>query len=324
MKQDDKSRKSDLPCGLRNESGDNQASGDENQRFSKSAKAEGILPRRKFLQNSLLAAGGLSVFAAFHAGRAQAVSAEEKAAPLRNPQAFADGNHLERMRVELLQALKKPVAERKWVMVIDQQKCVGCSACTVSCNSENNLPPGVVYRPVPKVQVGKFPNVSWVFTPRPCMHCDNPPCVPVCPVKATWKREDGIVVIDYDICIGCRNCLASCPYNARTADFGEFYGMGTPEIMDYETRPNYEYSRDWARKPGSEKSPVGNARKCHFCLHRIRVGMLPACVTTCLGGATSFGDDNNPDSLVHELAGSNRVKLLKEELGTKPSVYYLV
>ncbi len=324
MKQGNQSRKSDLEGGCQNQTDNRPEPGNENQDTSKLRQAGSFLPRRKFLQNSLLAAGSLSIFAAFQAKGTQAAAGEQKATPLQNPQSFADGNHLERMRTELLQSLKKPVAERKWVMVIDQQKCVGCSACTVSCNSENNLPPGVVYRPVPKVQVGKFPNVSWVFTPRPCMHCDKPPCVPVCPVSATWKREDGIVVIDYDICIGCRNCLASCPYNARTADFGEFYGTGTPEIMSYETRPNFEYSRNWARKPGSHSSPVGNARKCTFCLHRLRVGMLPACVTTCLGGATSFGDYNNTDSLVHELIGEARVKRLKEELGTEPSVFYLV
>ena len=279
--------------------------------------------RRKFFKTALLAAGGVGAAGALHLSAARAADPETPAAPLPAPTSFVDGSRLERMRVELLQSLKKPVAERKWVMVIDQEKCVGCSACTVSCNSENNLPPGVVYRPVPKEQVGTFPNVAWRFTPRPCMHCDNPPCVPVCPVNATWKRDDGIVVIDYDICIGCRNCLASCPYNARTADFGDFFGRGTPEVMDYETRPNFEYSHKWARKPGSHASPIGNARKCTFCLHRLRVGMLPACVTTCLGGATYFGDYNNKHSLVHKLIGETRVKRLKEELGTEPSVFYL-
>jgi molybdopterin-containing oxidoreductase family iron-sulfur binding subunit len=156
------------------------------------------------------------------------------------------------------------------------------------------------------------------------MQCDNPPCVPGCPVKATWKGDDGVVVIDYDICIGCRNCIAACPYNARTADFGDFFGNHTPEIMAYETRPNFEYSKEWSRKPRSHKSPIGNARKCTFCLHRVREGMLPACVTTCLGGASSFGDYNDKDRLVHELIGSSRVKRLKKEVGTSPSVFYLV
>jgi Fe-S-cluster-containing dehydrogenase component len=281
------------------------------------------LKRRTFLKNSLLAAGSLGALNCLLERDALAGD-EQKAAPLPFPKSLANGSPLERMRVELLQALKKPVDQRKWVMVIDQQKCVGCDSCTVSCTSENNLPPGVVYRPVPKQEAGTFPNMAWQFTPKPCMHCDQPPCVPVCPVKATWKRDDGIVVIDYDICIGCRNCLASCPYNARTFDMGDFFGRETPEIMSYETRPNYEYSKDWARKPGTEKSPIGNARKCTFCLHRIRVGMLPACVTTCLGGATYFGDLNSKHSLVRELIGTTRVKRLKEELGTQPSVYYLV
>jgi Fe-S-cluster-containing dehydrogenase component len=278
--------------------------------------------RRTFLKNSLLAAGSLG--ALNRLSQRDALAGDKQiAAPLPFPKSLANGSSLERMRVELLQALEKPVSERKWVMVIDQQKCVGCDSCTVSCTSENNLPPGVVYRPVPKQEVGTFPNMSWIFTPKPCMHCDQPPCVPVCPVNATWKRDDGVVVIDYDICIGCRNCVASCPYNSRTFDMGDFFGRETPEIMSYETRPNYEYSKDWVRKPGTEISPIGNARKCTFCLHRIRVGMLPSCVTTCLGGATYFGDYNSQRSLVRELIGTSRVKRLKEELGTQPSVYYL-
>jgi Fe-S-cluster-containing dehydrogenase component len=209
-------------------------------------------------------------------------------------------------------------------MVIDLQKCTGCKSCTVSCVAENNLPPGVVYRPVIEEEIGEFPDVRKRFTPRPCMHCEHPPCTPVCPVSATYKRPDGIVAIDYDVCIGCRYCIAACPYNARTADFGDYYNQDTPEIMDYETRPNFEYGKEWRREPGRGASPVGNARKCHFCLHRIENGLLPACVTTCLGAATYFGDYNDDKSLVHSLVGSTRVMRLKEELGTEPKVYYLV
>jgi Fe-S-cluster-containing dehydrogenase component len=283
--------------------------------------------RRDLLRKALwgaatVASASLAFEPKAHAGAADAD--KEIAHPLDAPKALADGNILERMRQDLLRALKKPVSKRKWVMIIDQQKCIGCCSCNISCNTENNLPPAVVYRPVLRQEVGKYPNVAGIFTPKPCMHCDNPPCVPVCPVKATWKREDGTVVIDYDVCIGCRNCLEACPYSARTADFGEFYGMGTPEIMPYETRPNYEYSKEWRRKPYSDASPVGNARKCQFCLHRLREGMLPACVTTCLGGATYFGDYNDKTSLVHNLLGSSRVRQLKPELGTQPSVFYLV
>lgn len=279
--------------------------------------------RRAFLRTMLAHTGGLA--ALFGAG--SRITAEVVRADVARVLDGEDGlpaNHLERMLHELDRALTKPVEQRKWVMVIDLQKCTGCKACTVSCIAENNLPPGVVYRPVIEEEIGEFPHVRKRFIPRPCMQCDNPPCTPVCPVSATYKRPDGIVAIDYDVCIGCRYCIAACPYNARTADFGEFYNSDAPEIMDYETRPNFEYGREWAREPGGHASPIGNARKCHFCLHRIENSMLPACVTTCLGGATYFGDFNDEHSLVHELIGSTRVMRLKEELGTEPKVYYLV
>lgn len=238
---------------------------------------------------------------------------------------------LERMRSELLRALQKPVAERRWVMVIDLRRCVGCHACTIACVAENKLPPGVVYRPVIDEELGTYPNVGRRFIPRPCMQCDNPPCVPVCPVSATHKNEDGVVVVDYPECIGCRACLTACPYSARTADFGLTYTQQTP-VADgliagrdtaavYEKAPNFEYGTAWPRV--GHESPKGNARKCHFCLHRIKVGELPACVTTCIGRATLFGDANDPTSLVAQLIAQPNVTRLKEEQGTEPRVYYL-
>ncbi len=305
---------------------DEPVAGEKKSRKKWNGERPHLAERRELLQKVFVGAAAVAsaTLALDGSARASTPGTEgEMARPLDAPKGLVEGNILERMRHDLLRALKKPLSGRKWVMVIDQQKCIGCCACNVSCNTENNLPPGVVYRPVLKQEVGKYPNVGMIFTPKPCMHCDNPPCVPVCPVKATWKREDGVVVIDYNICIGCRNCLLACPYSARTSDFGEFYGMNTPEIMPYEMRANYEYSKEWRRKPHSDDSPVGNARKCQFCLHRIREGMLPACVTTCLGGATYFGDYNDKSSLVHKLLGSSRVRQLKPELGTQPSVFYL-
>jgi len=294
------------------------------QRPENQADAKGQA-RRSFLAKSLAVLGGAAAVVARQAASAEA-SEDAQPVPgvLDNPEPLVEGNILERMREDLARALKKPVEQRRWVMVIDLQKCIGCKACTVSCVAENNLPPGVVYRPVVEEELGEFPNVRKRFTPRPCMQCANPPCTPVCPVGATYQRPDGIVAVDYDVCIGCRYCLAACPYHARTSDFGDFYGDGTPEIMDYETRPNFEYGREWKREPGHHASPIGNAHKCHFCLHRIENGMLPACVTTCLGGATYFGDYNDEQSLVHELAGAARMMRLKEELGTKPMTFYLV
>ncbi|MBI5845399.1 MAG: 4Fe-4S dicluster domain-containing protein [Deltaproteobacteria bacterium] len=241
-------------------------------------------------------------------------------------------DYVVRMQRELRAAKGKKPDAVQWAMVIDVAKCAGCHACTIGCVAENKLPPGVVYRPVMEEEIGRYPNVRRRFLPRPCMHCMNPPCVKVCPVKATFKNKQGVTVIDYKRCIGCRACLVACPYAARTADFGEFYTDKTPEAADrilgrkearagYELTPAKEYGKDWPAR--GKKSPVGNARKCHFCLHRIAVGQLPVCVTTCIGRATYFGNRNDPNSLIAELLASPRIYTLKPELGTKPSVYYL-
>lgn len=234
----------------------------------------------------------------------------------------AEQDILLRMQEELRRAMAKPVEQRRWIMVIDTRKCVGCHACTVACIAENKLPPGVVYRPVVQEQIGSYPNVQLRFLPRPCMQCDEPPCIPVCPVNATWKRPDGITAIDYDKCIGCRYCVAACPYGARTSDFGHEYTEGTPASQPYEHQPNHEYGKSWSRE--NHGSPVGNARKCQFCLHRLERGLLPECVTTCIGRANYFGDVNDVTSLVAEKAkAANQMRLL-EEKGTKPKVIYLV
>lgn len=233
-------------------------------------------------------------------------------------------NLLLRMQEDIRRALEKPEHERRWGMVIDTRKCVGCHACTLSCVAENKLPPGVVYRPVLDQEIGTYPNVTRRFMLRPYMQCEEPPCVPVCPVNATYTRPDGIVAIDYEQCIGCRYCITACPYSARTFDVGYTYTEGTPEQEVYELLPNYEYGVEYPREPGSEESPIGNARKCHFCLHRLEQGQLPMCVTTCIGVANYFGDLNDPDSLVAEMAAQPNAIVLKEELGTKPKVFYLV
>jgi len=286
--------------------------------------------RRTFLRSALLAGGtvGLAV-----TGVLTSRSGKQGDTPigkdtirlLDEPETIKTSEQsdvLLRMQKELRKALKKPVEERRWIMVIDTRKCVGCHACTIACVSENKLPPGVVYRPVVEEEFGKYPNVQLRYFPRPCMQCESPSCTAVCPVNATWKREDGITAIDYEKCIGCRYCLTACPYGARTSDFGEYYTEGTPEKQPYEELPNNEYGKSWNRK--DHQSPVGNARKCHFCLHRLDEGLLPQCVTTCIGRATYFGDANDPESLVSELSvRPNQIKLL-EEKGTQPKVIYLI
>lgn len=302
---------------------------------------DGGLTRREVLRTGALVAGTVAV-----AGTAVATS-RAKANPdpkgaqtvrqldvLKNVPPDEGEDVLLRMQRELVKAMAKPVEERSWIMVIDTRKCVGCSACTIACVSENNLPPGVVYRPVVAEEFGEYPNVALRFTPRPCMQCDDPPCVPVCPVQATWKRPDGIVAIDYDKCIGCRYCIAACPYGARTADFGESYVAGVADGSEkgeetmfgahapWMEQPSYEYGKAWTRE--DHASPEGNARKCHFCLHRLEVGQLPVCTTSCIGRATYFGDANDTDSLVSELIRTNNVQTLLPEKETHPRVYYIV
>ena len=279
-------------------------------------------PRDRRLSRRVFLGAGVAAPAATLAQAHQATATPAPRTAVVPLPARSDGESaLLRMQRELQKALTKPVHERRWAMAIDLARCIGCSACTLACVAENKLPPGVVYRPVIEEEIGAYPHVSRAFMPRPCMQCENPPCVPVCPVKATYKRPDGIVEIDYEACIGCRYCIAACPYGARTADFGEFYTDGTPARQAYESQPSHEYGRSWSRD--GRRSPAGNARKCHFCLHRLEAGLLPACVTTCVGYATFFGDMNDPDSLIHGLAGKRNVMRLKEDLGTRPRVFYL-
>ena len=221
----------------------------------------------------------------------------------------------------------------RYAMIIDLDRCLSCQACVIACKMENNVPDSTAEtfknrqmtfrtRVVPLFRNGRYPNPKVDIYPTQCNQCDNPPCVSICPVKATYKRPDGIVEINYNQCIGCRYCLHACPYGARTYDFGEFYTLGTPKVESYEKLPSFEYGQEWPRE--EKRSPVGNARKCHFCNHRLEAGMLPACVTTCIGYATFFGDANDPESLVSNLISKPNAMRLKEELGTQPKVHYLV
>ena len=174
-------------------------------------------------------------------------------------------------------------------MVIDARRCIGCHSCSVACKAEFDTPLGYTRSWVEYVEKGNFPNVSRAFLPRLCNQCSDPQCVSVCPTGATWKRdEDGIVVVDAEVCIGCKYCLQACPYDARFIN------------------------------------PIsGSADKCDFCLHRTTKGTAPACVTTCIGRARVFGDLNDPSSEVARLIAGNNVTVLRKEMGTKPNVYYI-
>lgn len=209
----------------------------------------------------------------------------------------------------------------RWGMVIDLQKCVGCDSCTVACKAENRTPPGVTYNVVVEEQTGTFPNVRHVNIPRPCMQCDNPPCVAVCPVNATYKAEDGTVVIDHDRCIGCRYCMVACPYDARRFNW----------TARTDENP---YQPEWGSAEVPRR-PRGVVEKCTFCVHRIDRGLeegltpgvdraaTPACVNICPVGARKFGDVNDPNSEVAKIISSTPTFRLKEDLGTEPNVYYV-
>jgi phenylacetyl-CoA:acceptor oxidoreductase 27-kDa subunit len=186
----------------------------------------------------------------------------------------------------------------RWAMVADLRRCVGCQTCTASCKQKNATPPGVQWRRVLDLETGEYPNVKRVFMPTGCMHCDDPPCMSVCPSTATRKRADGIVTVDADLCIGCAYCAVACPYEAR-------------HKID------------------------GIATKCTFCVERIDYGTAnglipgidpdatPACVNSCIAGALHFGDAEDAQSNVSQLLAENQHFRLHEELGTGPGFYYL-
>lgn len=230
------------------------------------------------------------------------------------------------MQRDLYRALAKPVAQRKWAMVVDTRRCIGCDACTVACMAEHGLPPGVAYRTVVKTETGEYPNVQAYYKPTGCMQCDKPPCLAAANAVspgAMAKRPDGIVAVDYaKFTRGAFEAARkACPYNALSFDEGRYWTQGTPALQAYETRPRVEYGKTWTRTHGALS--IGAGRKCHFCLSRIEAGLLPACVATCVGGAMYFGDATDGESLVSELQRREKTMRLYESMGTEPRVHYI-
>lgn len=236
-------------------------------------------------------------------------------------------NEMLRMQEDLERALEKPAEKRSWIMVIDVRKCVGDHACAVSCMAENVCPPGTSYRKVFETEHNRFPDLNRFFMPANCQHCDNAPCLKaadkVAP-NAIIKRKDGIVEFNYAILAKNPKAAAAatkaCPYYAIVADKGGFYTAGTPVLEPYETRDFYENNKKLTRRKDALK---GTIRKCTFCSHRLDSGMIPACVSTCIGRAMYFGDLNDPGSLVSELLKKETTWRYRTDLGTAPRVYYI-
>lgn len=181
---------------------------------------------------------------------------------------------------------------KRFGMLVDMRKCIGCQACTVSCSVENLPPIGQFRTTVLQYEIDKSGGAApaMVSLPRLCNHCDEPPCVPVCPVQATFQRTDGIVLVDNERCVGCGYCVQACPYDAR--------------FINHETQ---------------------TADKCTFCEHRLEVGLLPACVESCVGGARVIGDLNDQDSEINRRMAEHKdeIKVLKPGMNTAPRVYYI-
>ncbi|MEE8468705.1 MAG: 4Fe-4S dicluster domain-containing protein [Planctomycetota bacterium] len=219
----------------------------------------------------------------------------------------------------------KPTEGVEFVYALNLSRCIGCRKCVHACVAENNQgrSPEVQYIRVVEMPRGTLdmeqgnhhydhptvPDDDHFYMPVQCHQCADPPCVKVCPVEATWQETDGITVIDYDWCIGCRYCEAACPYWARRFNFTE------PEIPAGDINPDMAYLSNRPREKGVME-------KCTFCLHKTREGKMPACMEVCPTGARKFGNVLDPQSEVAQILRTKRVFVLKEDVGTLPRFFY--
>lgn len=201
----------------------------------------------------------------------------------------------------------------KFGMVFDLKACIGCNACVVACKQENSVPDGVFFTRTLSYDYGTYPDNKRVYIPTLCNQCEDPPCQKVCPSGATWTRDDGIVMIDGDKCIGCSSCAVACPYDMRTMLTDEMFRkglFGTGELTPFEEQ-------------GYGRYIAGTAAKCDFCSQRVDAGLPPACVATCPTNARIFGDLDDPDSAPSILIRKRDGRQPLPEKNTRPKVYYV-
>lgn len=210
----------------------------------------------------------------------------------------------------------------RWGMMIDLRRCVGCGTCSVTCDQTNHLSYNK-WRKVFDCGISEPPERQRRTLPVSCMHCGNPPCLEVCPTKATYRRPDGIINIRYQLCVGCGFCIVACPYHARSIVFQKEFALENG-IMGQESGPTADHDR------------IGVATKCNFCLPKIEAGVergllpgidpeaTPMCVISCTARALYFGNLRDPESQVSRLIRENKVFCLQEELRTDPSIFYIM
>ena len=201
----------------------------------------------------------------------------------------------------------------KYGMVLDLKRCIGCQSCTIACKAENSTPTGINWTETLSEEIGTYPNVTRVYVPTICNHCEDAPCQRVCPTKATYTTEEGMVLVDDTKCIGCGACITACPYKKRTKLKKEPLELGlhkTKEMTPFE-------------KQGYGRFVVGTAVKCTFCNERVGLGLDPACSIICPAEARIFGDLNDPESKPRKLIQARKGYQALVELNTKPKVFYV-